>query len=410
MKKIQLVTYRPIRFKNFSSMVDVTDFNKLKSLDNYDINIFDLSNSEIWYRVDKTLASPTEEIVLSRDFKSIKQMLINCSKAKNIICLPQNLNYKWKYYNEEKSLQIKDMLPLFISILKQIIPLVDLNVVYENSETLIGKDLIDASFYFSKCDENLTMSQKSNKVTTIENNNLIVTTLDIIKEDKPELMFCFFETVGLIKNEIDYPEWLVSYKFGDDDVQKNIICKAKDIIEQQEKIIKIAEQKLEDNLKYKSILFVNSDKLVEVVFEILEFIFDISLSDFNDELKEDFLFKKSDITYLGEIKGVTSNVKYEHLTQLEVHYSKYLDKLQIEGVSETIKKILIINYERKKDIAVRDEINEMQKELAEKYDTLIIDTKSLLCIYEKIIDGTLSKDDVIKYVNSISGCIKVEEI
>ena len=142
----------------------------------------------------------------------------------------------------------------------------------------------------------------------------------------------------------------------------------------------------------------------------MKYIFDISLSDFNDEKKEDFLFKKNNITFLGEIKGVTTNVKYEHISQLEVHYSKYLDKLADEGATENIKKILIMDYERNRDVKERNEINQMQIDLATKNDTLIIDTESLLKVYEKILDGSLTKTKVVDYITNNSGLIDSDNI
>ena len=56
-----------------------------------------------------------------------------------------------------------------------------------------------------------------------------------------------------------------------------------------------------------------------------------------------------------------------------------------------MKKILIINYERTKDILIRNPINEMQIQLAEKNSTLIIDIKSLLTVYEKLLNGVITK-------------------
>lgn len=126
--------------------------------------------------------------------------------------------------------------------------------------------------------------------------------------------------------------------------------------------------------------------------------------------REDFLFKKEDTTYIGEIKGVTSNVKYENISQLEVHYSKYLDKLQEINTTENIKKILIMNYERKKDILLRDEINQMQIDLAKKNETLIIDTRSLLSVYENILQGKLERSKVIDYIKNNSGLIELDKI
>lgn len=90
--------------------------------------------------------------------------------------------------------------------------------------------------------------------------------------------------------------------------------------------------------------------------------------------------------------------------------SKYMDKLQEENKEEKIKKILIMNYERTKEIEKRDNINFMQIELAEKNNTLIIDTKRLLTIYEKLLQGILNKSQVIEYIKSNSGIIDLEKI
>ena len=97
--------------------------------------------------------------------------------------------------------------------------------------------------------------------------------------------------------------------------------------------------KLKENLRYKSILYSNGDDLVRVVFEILENILDCDLSKFEDIKKEDFLIKKDNYTFIGEIKGVTSNVKNEHISQVDVHYQKYMDKLNEEKIQERVKEL-----------------------------------------------------------------------
>lgn len=45
----------------------------------------------------------------------------------------------------------------------------------------------------------------------------------------------------------------------------------------------------------------------------------------------------------------------------------------------------------------------MQIDLAKKNETLIIDTKSLLSIYEKTLQGKLEKTNVIDYIKNNSG-------
>lgn len=162
---------------------------------------------------------------------------------------------------------------------------------------------------------------------------------------------------------------------------------------------------------YKSILITNGDKLVNVVTEILENIFEISLKDFIDNKREDFLFEKDGVTYIGEVKGITTNVKHTNITQLSVHYSNYLDELQEKNIEVgEVRKLLIVNYERNKDISERDEANEMQINLAKKQETLIIDTKSLLDLYELLLNGSISRESIIDYINDNFGLIDVKKI
>lgn len=411
MKKIQLVTYNPLEFADYNKKIEINDFNKLKSLDNYDINIFNLNSNNMWENKETTDAKANLNTKMSADFKSINQMINNSKKSINIICLPQNLNYYWKCYSSIYSSQLKDMLPLFIKMLEQLIPIKDLDIIYENSLTMIKSNLIPASFYINNDGyDNLTSSSESNKITTIKNGNLIITSLEIIRKKESSILFDYLMEIDLIKEDVEYPDWVYKYEFNDDIIQNNNIEQAKEQIKLQKEIIDKANQKLQQNLHYKSILYNNSNALVTVVFEILEYIFDISLADFNDEQREDFLFVKDDITFIGEIKGVTSNVKYEHISQLEVHYSKYLDNLQEQNKNEKIKKILIMNYERTKDIMIRDEINQMQIDLAKKNETLIIDTKSLLSIYEQTLQGELEKSNIIDYIKNNSGLIELDKV
>ena len=411
MKKIQLVTYEPNKFKDYDNKIDINDFNKLEALDNYEINVIDLYSIEIWTNKGTKEDKPSLNSRMSNDFVSINKMISNSKKTKVVICLPQNINYHWKYYDEFRNSQLKDIIPTFSKILAQLIPIEGFNIVYENSSTIIGSNYIKASFYFDNDEfDELTISRDSEKITSIHSDNVIITSLDIIQSTNSSILNDYLREISLLNDDVEYPDWIYKYSFNDDDIQNNNIQQAKEQIKIQKDIIEQSNKKLQDNLRYKSILYNNSDDLVEVVFEIIEYVFDISLSDFNDEKKEDFLFKKDSITYIGEIKGVTSNVKYENISQLEVHYSKYLDKLQENGITEQIKKVLIMNYERTKDIMLRDEINKMQIDLAVKNDTLIIDSKTLLTIYERILQGKITKNQVVDYIKNSSGIVDLNKL
>jgi len=411
MEKIQLITYQPTDFNISNDNIEISNFNNLKALDNYDVNVFDLSNSNIWKNKNDKTEKPTGDILVSSDLKSIKTMIQNSKKTKVLICLPQNIKYRCDCFGSTNYFQLKDIISIFTKVLEQILSFVGVILIYENNNTKIDKDVVDSSFYFNDdIFEKITVSNDSEKVTTIRCENTTITSLDILSDKNCELLVNYLKHVQLLVCKNEYPDWLYTYDFYDDMEQKDLIEQAKVQIKFQKEIIEKANNKLVENLKYKSILCTNSDQLVDVVFEILEYIFDVSLVEFNDENKEDFLFKKNNVTFLGEIKGVTSNVKYEHISQLEVHYSKYLDKLADEGLTENIKKILIIDYERNRDVKDRNDINQMQIDFAVKKDTLIIDTEKLLKVYEKILEGKLTKKSVVDYIINNNGLIDIDSI
>lgn len=69
-----------------------------------------------------------------------------------------------------------------------------------------------------------------------------------------------------------------------------------------------------------------------------------------------------------------------------------------------------MNYERTRDINEINEIHIMQDEMAKKRDTLIIDTKSLLELYELSLNNKDNKTNIIDYINNTIGVIKVKDI
>ena len=304
MEKIQLITNNPSKVTEYPNEIIINNFNKPNALDDFDINIFDLNYTDMWKNKSTVENEPKTETIMSADFRSINQMIMNSERAITIICLPQNINYSWKRYSDSFNRQLKDMIPLLTQILKQLIPIDNLEITYENSFTLIKENKVGASFFINYKDFDVLTRSTSNKITTIKRERLFITSLDIITKDHNILLDYLYE-MGVMKKDEEYPDWIYKYNFNDDDLQKNNIEQAKEQIKIQKEIIENANKKLQDNLHFKSILYNNSDQLVAVVFEILEYIFDISLSDFNDEKKEDFLFKKENITYIGEIKGVT---------------------------------------------------------------------------------------------------------
>jgi hypothetical protein len=201
------------------------------------------------------------------------------------------------------------------------------------------------------------------------------------------------------------PEWMDSVAFGDDALQNAQIEKSKAEIEAAMAQIKAAEEKLAENAKFKSILYTNGDELVEVVFEILEKILAYDLSAFVDDKKEDFLIKLPSCTFIGEIKGVTSNIRSEHISQIDLHYYSYTDRLAESGTSERVKQLLIMNPFRTKAPDKRDPVHVSQVELAIRNGCLIIETYTLLRLYEKFCNGEVTVQKCVDVLSTKTGLL-----
>lgn len=410
MKKIQIITYNPKNFNCLDQEIDINNFNNLKSLDNYEINVFDLNNDRIWIDRSKNEGAPTGDLVLSNDLISIEKMIFNRRETKILVCLPQNLNYTYEYYDKKYFCELKNIINVMKSVLKQITN-VDINdLYYENTYTEINGMNIQGAFVFPDYEDSITKSKDSRKNTTINKYDIIFTALNLFEEKNTDVLVEFLKHIGVIDKPIEYPKWLQEYKFNDDQQLQDTIENAEAEIKKLNQKIFDSKNKLAENMKYKSILVTNSDELTKVIYEILEYIFEINLSTFVDEKKEDFLFDKEGICYIGEIKGVTSNIKSEHISQLDVHYYALQDRLEEDGIQKKIKKILIMNYERNKEISNRNEVHKTQIELASRNNTLIIDTLNLLQLYEKLLKENISKQEAIDYINSKIGLFNVLEI
>lgn len=398
MKDIQIITsgYKVNKYKLLFDFASISDFSSPKSFDGFKINIFDLTEQDVFSYDGGVLRK-------SEDFHSIRTMIENSSNTKFIFCLPMNISISSYGY-------LKNNINIINSVIKAMTNIKGLTLFYENTESKIFDEQVESSFAF-RSQDNILIKSNSEKATTIELLDMIFTTNKIINEENSNLLIKFLECIGLYKSNIDIPQWLKDYTFFDDNQQKENIKQSQKVIEEENNKINEANKNLEKNMLYKSILITNGEKLVNVVVEILENIFEISLKDFVDKQREDFLFEKDGKTYIGEVKGITSNVKYSNISQLGVHYSKYLDELQEQNIEVgEVRKLLIINYERNKDISERDSINEMQIKLAQKEETLIIDTKSLLDLYELLLNGSINRESIIDYINNNFGLIDVKKI
>ena len=406
MQKIQIITYMGNESKYIGNEnVVVSRLKSPKAFDDFDINIIDLNDGNVWVNKHNNYKS----VESLNDFHTIKRIINESSKSEIIIALPENILFRTNYsattqrfYDSEA---LKNLIPYMINILVHLSETFrGADVVFERTVTKVMDKEISADFRFFNPlpEEVLTKSKPSERVTTIKRRNTILTTLQLSNFEK---IRGFLDEIGLGDKKDAVPEWMEEVQMFDDDMQHEIIDEKRAIIAEQEKEIAKAEAVLKQNRRYKSILYTQSNELVDVVFEILTEMIGFDLSDFVDEKKEDFRCEKNGCVFIGEIKGVTSNIRSEHISQLDVHYQAYIE--DNPNVGDKTKAILIIDYQRNRPVNERDEVHENQIKLAERNGSLIIDTFTLLKMFEKFKRKELDQKACFEMLKDNTGLLVI---
>ena len=383
---------------------------KPQALGCYDVNIIDLNNDKIWRNSGGTYSTINDLL----DLKNLNDMIYGSENTKIIFFLPQDMEF---YYYLNKTATTSNYLkkiPLrnvinkeFKNILSECFDFEGMIFKYENNMTQIGNCMVSSSFYFDEDDGVLTRTKQTNKATTICFENIILTFLNLESKDQID---SFLNMVVVKEIDKHLPEWVLNYSFWNDgEIKENInrnLAKIKKLEEENEK----QQSNLKNNQFYKNMLVATGDELVEIVFRTLEEILEISLEDFVDEKKHDFLFKKDNVTFIGEIKGINSNVRNNNISQVDNHQSEYLDALEDQGLYEKTKKILIINHQKDTELSNRISINENQIKKAIRDEVLIIETSALLKILEMHRLNQLNVDNLINVMINNVGLLRVEDI
>lgn len=378
---IQILTYNGKNTSYNGKDTVVNSLHDARSLDDFEINIIDLQNMSLWENND----SSNTDINDVDDLESLG-IMIDASNCPNIIILfPQNVVFRYDYSRVRKAYdeqcELKNIIPNLLDILSNIyLPIETIELRYENTSTKILDEKLSASFCFCVPEEDvLIASEKSRRPTVVKCSKVILSTLAI--QNYKEVI-ALLKELGIIKEKIGIPDWMEDIKMFDDMKQLEEIQKNSDIIKESQNKIDAALRCIERNNRYKSILYTNGDELVDVVFEILEEMLGCNLHDFEDKKKEDFSFKREDTIYIGEIKGISSNIKSANITQLELHYRGFLD--EHEDIDEnSIRQLLVIAHQRGAALDKRDPVDRKQIELAERNGSLIIETYTLLKMFEK---------------------------
>lgn len=403
---IQIITNRKQHFEGWAN-VKVSPYSTPMAFDSYSVNLIDLADAAIWVNSGPT----SEKIDIKGDLKSLNSIMEESKERMCVVVLPQNNTYRYGSGNRA-AVKLKDMLDTVrCNILEPLIPAAwyDYMLAYENNITHVGNFGYVSAFYFKNESTSLTSAKDSKKATTIKRrNNVYLTTLEVFESE--EKLFEYLKNTSLLPQErSQYPEWLTQMAmFNDMELVKEV--KACEFAIQELTNKKEAHgAELIENLKYKSILCTNGSELVKDVFRILQPILACDLSKFIDEKKEDFRIELDSVVLIGEIKGVTSNIKSEHISQVDVHVQGYYDEAQEKGITKAAKAVLIMNPFRNKPLDQREPVHEIQLKLAQRNNCVIIETITLLRIFERFRKNELTTERIIDKIVNTSGLLKIED-
>lgn len=390
-EKIQLINYYgtnscELKFDR------TTTIDSFISFDEFDLNIIDLRHRELFVLDVYNKDNLTSNII--KIYENLNTAISNLTKSKVIIIFPNSFKLLLNDGREYK--ELKYMLGFFNYVIHLITNL-DLNIKYEYSTTRIDEQIEMYSDFYMDINRDLKfikIKSKGDNPVLINKENIYITTLDISFDENLEILL---KKLGLIEKENGKePDWIKDFNFFDDEKQKEKILNSELLIKKEGEKIKSATEILQINSIYKSILYTQGEELVDVVKDIISEMLNIDLSGFIDKKKEDIRFEYNNDVFIGEIKGITDNVKSKNLSQLDNHFTAFVDE-NPNIDEEKVFKLLIINSQRKLPLDKRDSIDNKQIALAEKkYKSLIIETKTLLKLFEDYKNQKINREEIIE--------------
>lgn len=390
-EKIQLINYDGINSYELK-FNRITTIDSFISFDEFDLNIIDLRHRELFVIDTHNKDNLTSDI--KKMYENLNTAISNISKSKVIIILPNSFKLLLNDGREYEELKYKLG---FFNYAIYLITNLNLNIKYEYSTTRIEEQIEMYSDFYIDINRDLKfikLKSKGDNPVVINNENIYITTLDISFDENLEILL---KKIGLIEKEnLNEPDWIQNFNFFDDDKQKENIFKSETLIKIEEEKIENARKILQINKKFKSILYTQGEELVDEVKEIISEMLDVDLSKFVDKKIEDIRFEYNNDVFIGEIKGIADNVKSKNLSQLDNHFTAFIDE-NPNIDEEKIFKLLIINAQRKLPLDKRDPIDDKQIAQAEnKYKSLIIETETLLKLFEKYKNQELNREEIIE--------------
>lgn len=398
---IQIITDNSDKYKEFSKdKFLISDLDEFQSLDNYEITIIDISDESLWNNND----SNTTNINKRSDLQSLNNAINRSTKSSIIVFFPQNIYFHYSYTYKsstrsrsyDKSEKIKDMRNDFIEIVtKNLINMEQTKINYGKTYTKIAKEKYQSDFSFTFVNDKdvILKAENNNDITLIKKNKVFITTLKSEDENKViNLLQYIFPTI--FSKASEKPEWINDIDFYTDKKCKEDLKILDEKISSLKQEKKNIELNISENLKYKSILFETGNILSVQINNMLSKIFDYDMSQFKDVYEEDGLLKLEDVTFIIETKGLNNEISGHNISDACNHLIIYEDKLDENNITENAKCLFFVAYERNKPLNERTEIKDRIEKIAKANNTLIIDTKVFLNIFEDFLNKKIKKEEI----------------
>lgn len=399
--KIQYMSYSGSKtFDDAGSEYEVqtTKLSEFEGFGQFDLNIVDVSDAEIW----KSRSTSPGSIDCIADFSSISERISRKPNSIVIIKLPSNVDYHYMRLGNNQSVKLKDCLSTFRKLVKELIgEQHSVCVQYERLQHKQVSDTLSSDFVFEESQEpgsrlymQVSSTEHVNRCVTLKRrgSDVYVTTLQLTTAQE---VFSYLQGLGVLSGEKESaPSWFEEVIMFDDNKQNEIISIEEQKIKNAQEKIKQAKAQLEENKWYKSALYKANQELEKVVADILGQIIDQDLSGFQDNKNEDQRFEIDGIAYIVEIKGTTKNVRRDFVSQLDTHVQQYIEDQEVK--EESVKGLLVCNPQREKRLKERDSVHENQIQLAKRNGSLIITTETLLKLLEKKLSGAISREQIVK--------------
>lgn len=391
-KYIQIISSR---FFEDATSIKSSYFDNYESFNAFKFNVIDLNDDIFWnyqmFSNNKELPTITNAINNSNN------------KTTFIFLLPQNITVTTKesgIMNESLNKNVEIVSEFIGDLTGRYIEL-----IFGRNITKIDEIEYNADFYFKNDSKTEVIKTNMNGDNTfIKIDNFIFTTINITNTTT---LKSFIDDISPSYKKVDTPEWFKNIDFLNDEKENENIIRYQNEIKCLEDKIKESERILEENNKYKSILYTQGNALVKVVNEILDEMLNTNLSKFNDVYNEDFYFEKDNIGFIGEIKGVKTNLKNPYLNQLNDHAVKKLHEHDEKEIDIPLKQIMIINTFRKIPPDDRKDIENETIDKAKMHEALVITTPELLKLLEKFKKDEISRAEIIECMKNDIGVFEI---